>query len=369
MCAAFLGVLKSGRYYVPLDPDHPEERTVAIIHESGIEFLITSEDLMAQAGCLVEELPVECLSLSDVPDQPIRPVPARIIDPQSPATILFTSGSTGKPKGVLHNHRSVAYVGWRRGVGIGLETNDRYLSVYSGAFMGFLNGFYASIQFGSCFCFYHLRQRGLESLAAWLNANHITVFHSVTSVYRNFVSGLPEGVILRSIRSVTPGGEPSRHSDIKEFKEHFQLGTVYYANLGSSETGSIAFDPICHDTEVPKQIPVGVPFPELKLTIRDEEGQLCPPETEGEICLNTEHIFSGYWQDEEKTLEVMTPQPDGSRLFRSGDFGVLLEDGRLVNPRSEGQSDQNQRLPHGNSRCGKFIYETATDQRDRCDSP
>jgi acyl-coenzyme A synthetase/AMP-(fatty) acid ligase len=170
----------------------------------------------------------------------------------------------------------------------------------------------------------------LENLAAWLNTNQISIFHSVTSVYRNFVAG-SEGTILTSIRSVTPGGEPSRHSDIDEFKEHFHPGTVYYANLGSSETGSIAFDPIYHDSDVPKQIPVGKPFDELNLSIRNESGEVCPPNVEGEICLNTDHIFSGYWRDQEKTDEVLSILPDGSSLYRSGDYGLLLEDGRLVN--------------------------------------
>ncbi len=331
ICAVFLGILKSGRFYVPLDPEHPEERTSAIVEESAVDLMITCDDLMEQAREVSSVCSVECVSMSDVPGCPSSSVALPPTDPNAPAAILFTSGSTGKPKGVLHNHRSVAYVGWRRGIGIGLEPGDRYLSVYSSAFMGFLNGFYASVQFGACFCFYRLRQRGLENLAVWLNANKISVFHSVTSVYRNFVAGLPEGTILTSIRSVTPGGEPSRHSDIDEFKEHFKPGTVYYANLGSSETGSIAFDPICHDTDVPKQIPVGVPFPELKLTIRDEKGEICPPQVEGEICLNTPHIFSGYWRNEEKTKEVLFPQADGTSLFRSGDYGILLADGRLVN--------------------------------------
>ena len=331
MCAVFLGILKSGHFYVPLDPDHPEERTSTIIEESGVDLLITEDDLKAQIEAVIEALPVSCVSMSDVSQRPSSDMQIELQDPEAPAVILFTSGSTGKPKGVLHNHRSVAYVGWRRAVGIELEPDDRYLSVYSGAFMGFLNGFYASIQTGSCFCFYRLKQRGLEGLAVWLNANKISIFHSVTSVYRNFVAALPDDTVLTSIRSVTPGGEPSRHSDIVEFKEHFKPGTVYYANLGSSETGSIAFDPIYHDTDVPKQIPVGVPFPELNLTIRDENGEICPPQVEGEICLNTPHIFSGYWRDEEKTREVLFSLPDGTTLFRSGDFGVILEDGRLVN--------------------------------------
>ncbi len=331
MCAVFLAVLKSGNYYVPLDPEHPEDRTLLIVEQAGVDMIISDDSLDIKSGNLFGKLGIQMVSIDQLDLSSCTLENKLSIEPSSRAIILFTSGSTGNPKGVLHNHRSVSYVGWRRGSGIDLKPTDRYLSVYSGSFMGFLNGFYASLQFGSCFCFYRLRQQGIKALVPWLNANKITIFHSVTSVYRRFVNSLDKDTVLTSVRSVTPGGEPSRQSDIERFKTHFVAGTVYYSNLGSSETGSIAFDPIYHDTVVPQQIPVGIPFEELNLSIQDSEGNSCDPGVEGEICLSTENIFSGYWQDEEKTNEVFTNLSNGSRLFRSGDFGYIRVDGRLVN--------------------------------------
>ncbi|BCX46943.1 long-chain -fatty-acid--coaligase/synthetase [Haloferula helveola] len=331
MCAAFLAVLKTGRYYVPLEPDQPTERTGSVLNNSKASLLISDGPLPTELKKWVDTAgpPVLRITREDLRE---TLVPRGVqIESSTPAVILYTSGSTGVPKGVLHTHRSVADIGRRRGTAIGLKGSDRYLSIYSGAFMGFLNGFYASIQFGSCFCFYPLRTFGIDVLASWLNANRITVFHSVTSVYRRFVNSLSDTSVLGTIRCVVPGGEPSRMSDVDAFKIHFRKGTVYYSNLGSSEAGSIAFDPIDHDTELNGEIPVGKPFEHLGVTIRDEAGNLCPDGHEGEICLGAGDVFSGYWQDPGKTAEAFSGSSDGSRFFRSGDFGVLLEDGRLVN--------------------------------------
>jgi acyl-coenzyme A synthetase/AMP-(fatty) acid ligase len=192
--------------------------------------------------------------------------------------------------------------------------------------------------YGACLYIYNLRKSGIVNLGPWLNSHRITVFHAVTSIYRQFVGQLGENDRFPHIRCVTPGGEPSRMSDIEQFKQRFEHGTVYYANLGSSECGSIAFDPVYHETSVHPDLPVGIPFESLMVFILDQDANPLPIGEIGEIALCSNSIFKEYWRDPEKTAAALKPFDQERKLFLTGDYGYVLPDGRLVNKgREDGQ--------------------------------
>lgn len=338
MIAAFLGTFKAGSFYVPIDPEHPDSRIRLIVSDTDGRLIITSRRLASRLGAIFGErsftpVYIEDLDFSNPADDRRNPA-----SPADLAAILYTSGSTGRPKGVVHTQKSVSYVAWRRGAGIGLNSADRYLMVYSGAFMGALNAIYGGLLYGACLYIYNLRRSGVTQMAPWLNAHRITIFHAVTSIYRQFIGSLGPDDRFPHIRCVTPGGEPSRMSDIKQFRKHFESGTVYYANLGSSECGSICFDPICHDTAVHPDLPVGIPFPTLEVRILDPDGNMLPPGEIGQIGICSDSIFQQYWRDPDRTTAALRPLEDGRHLFLTGDYGYLLADGRLVNKgREDGQ--------------------------------
>ncbi|MFL6234823.1 MAG: condensation domain-containing protein, partial [Thermoanaerobaculia bacterium] len=96
-----LGILKAGGAYVPLDPRYPASRLSYIAGNSGIEVVVTTEDLRE----LVPGVEAVCLSEIDGESEENPPSAA---GPENLAYVIYTSGSTGKPKGSLITHRNVA---------------------------------------------------------------------------------------------------------------------------------------------------------------------------------------------------------------------------------------------------------------------
>ena len=70
---------------------------------------------------------------------------------------------------------------------------------------------------------------------------------------------------------------------------------------------------------------VGMPMPSTEVSIRDDDENVVPEGTPGEICLRGPQVMRGYWQRPDETAKVMTK--DG--FFKSGDIGVMLPSGHF----------------------------------------
>src|SRR5690606_19595781 len=113
LLVAIHAVLRAGGAYVPIDPEHPEDRIAYVLDLSEPACVLTD----AAAGVRTERAPVIRLDELDLSGYSAEPVTdAERIAPLRPANtayILFTSGSTGRPKGVAVPHRAVAnHVRW-----------------------------------------------------------------------------------------------------------------------------------------------------------------------------------------------------------------------------------------------------------------
>ncbi|MCX4766725.1 amino acid adenylation domain-containing protein [Streptomyces sp. NBC_01275] len=110
---AMLGVLKAGAAYVPLDPEHPAERTRQILAETDPALILTTaalaDALPRDDGARVLLLEDVGLGLPGLPETGLTDGDrtGRLL-PRHLAYVIHTSGSTGRPKGVAVEHRSLS---------------------------------------------------------------------------------------------------------------------------------------------------------------------------------------------------------------------------------------------------------------------
>jgi len=103
---SILAVLKTGGYYIPLDPELPARRVAFMLEDSSPCLVVTGDGL-------AQRLPAGAFSVVDLEScreelvKEEMPNPGRISRPGDVIFILYTSGSTGRPKGVVVEHRGV----------------------------------------------------------------------------------------------------------------------------------------------------------------------------------------------------------------------------------------------------------------------
>ena len=121
LMAAMLGVLKSGKFFILLDPSVPIDRMLATLDNSEAHLILTGEDnfeltgLATMSGHQVMEFNSIDLSIST---ENLR-MP---ILPSALAYIIYTSGSTGVPKGVVKTHQNQLHA-------VMLRTNANHICV------------------------------------------------------------------------------------------------------------------------------------------------------------------------------------------------------------------------------------------------
>ncbi|WP_394749644.1 amino acid adenylation domain-containing protein [Spongiimicrobium salis] len=103
MVAMILGVLKTGRPFIPLDPDFPKQRIEYIIDHSKVEAVIGTSTPSIECSQIVTFLNESELLTTNLSEDWI----SKEVKSSYTAYIIYTSGSTGKPKGVEIGHKSL----------------------------------------------------------------------------------------------------------------------------------------------------------------------------------------------------------------------------------------------------------------------
>ncbi|MTJ12825.1 AMP-binding protein [Anabaena sp. UHCC 0187] len=332
---SILGVLKTGKIFVPLDPTFPIDRLAYIIEDCQTVAFVTNNSNLNLAKKLAKTATNNCqlFNIDNIDSHNYCENPLIKIAPETPAYIIYTSGSTGKPKGVVQNHRNSLHYCMNDTKTLLISHEDRVVFLYScSALGGILCIFYTLLNGASLYSF-NVKEQGLTNLVNWLIDSEITIYHSFTTLFRHFVDTLIGTENFPKIRLVKLGGEATLIRDVENYKKVFASDCILYASLGATEAGTFRNFIVDKNTNIENStVPIGYAVEDMEVVLLDEAGIEIENGEIGEIALKSEYLALGYWQKPELTKTVFLPDIKNSkkRIYRTGDLGCIQPDGCLV---------------------------------------
>jgi len=378
--AGFFGCLYAGAIAVPAYPPDPVrlERTLprlrAIIQDAEATWVLTTSGILSLADFVFEQAPdfraLQWLATDALPAGGAPAWREPDVGPDSLAFLQYTSGSTGAPKGVmlshanlLHNLGLIARAFQVRDDSAGVIWLPPYhdMGLIGGILQPLYAGFPVTLMSPMSF---------LQRPMRWLEA----VSHS-----RGTISGGPNFAFELCARRVTAdevkaldlsawevaftGAEPIRAATLDRFAEVFAPAgfrrEAFYPCYGlaegtlivsGEEKGRVPRVHVLEDAALTRgravraepgaagaraHVGCGTTWAEQRLLVVDPESRVpCAPGHVGEIWVSGASIARGYWRKPGQSVETFQAVPvgaeDGPRYLRTGDLGLLLEDGQLI---------------------------------------
>jgi len=326
--ASILGAARAGRIFIPLEVTGAETWISRVITTSNAAFVIADEQAedMARraAGHGVGVLTVTEILESGAP--PLHEVRAR---PQDVACVIYTSGSTGQPKGVVFGHDFMLHRIVARQRRYRFRLGCRFGHFRSSSYSAGLSNTLAALFSGAEVHILNLRAEGMHRLASWLNAHRITHAAFTSSLFRTWLSTLPESFRFPHIRVLSVAAEPVYGSDLARIGRHLSGDWCMIHSLSSTETGVVTSADFGPGSDLSAVLPAGAAIEGVEVTLEDEAGQPVPRGEIGEIVVRARYLAKGYWNDPENTRLRFAEEADGRRVYRTRDYGRFRPDGAL----------------------------------------
>jgi len=353
--AGILGILISGKGYVPLNPHFPTERTHKMLSLSQSSVLIVGRECVEELKTLLplikktltiifpdtkqmddilEDHPKHHYIFADDMLDQQGPIEVPEVDPENTAYLLFTSGSTGIPKGVPVSHRNVCsyvkYICNRYNI----NEHDRFSQTFDMTFDLSVHDMFVCWQRGACLCC--VPKKFVMAPAKFIKEKQLTMWFSVPSV----------AMFMSKLRMLNPNTYPSLRYSLfcgeplsGALAEQWQVAASnsIVENLYGPTEATIAISYYPWDSQHSLNacengvVPIGFIFDGQKCCLIDKERNVVEKGKSGELCLCGSQVTKGYLNNPEKTQSqyIRIPFIGDEIWYRTGDLVKQDEKGCL----------------------------------------
>ncbi|HEX8171688.1 MAG TPA: amino acid adenylation domain-containing protein [Thermoanaerobaculia bacterium] len=318
LVAAFLGILKRGAAYVPIDPSYPRERVAHMLRDSGARVVLTQREHEHLLDAAIERIDVTTIG-GDANNPP------RVAAANDLAYVIYTSGSTGLPKGVLLEHDGAVALAAAHREFLRIEPRHRILQFAPSSFDASVWEMVMALLHGAALVIATPeRIRDARAFARYLAEQRV----SVATLPPSYLAQLSAEDVA-PLELLVTAGEPPNVEQALALARQLRYVNAY----GPTETTVCA---TWHEVDPARRydgvIPIGNAIPNAEVYVLDEARNLVPCGVTGEIYIGGRGLARGYHDQPELTARHFVAHPfrEGARLYRSGDLAYRLPDGELV---------------------------------------
>ncbi len=321
--ALYLGVLRRGGVYVPLNPAYTERELAFFVSDAAPRVVVRGgagvAEPVAEAGPRsvgIDALWREARSSDpdSAPDSAIEPR-----DDDDLAAVCYTSGTTGRPRGAMITHGNLTSNALALHRIWGFEPGDVLLhalpifhvhGLFVALHTAFLNA--SKVLFLPAFDAAEVRRLLPEA----------TVLMGVPTFYSRLLAAPGFGrADCENVRLFVSGSAPLPEAVFHDF--HARTGHRILERYGMTEAGMIASNPLDGERVAGT---VGFPLPDVEIRVVGENGVEAPAGEVGALEIRGPNLFAGYWGLPDKTAE----ETRGDGFFVTGDLGAMDSEGRVA---------------------------------------
>lgn len=319
-----------GAIWVPVNARLTAGEAEYVLSHSGARVIVHGADTAQVMDELRDRLPDVVSRLAvETPDPDAYDAAVAAADPQvrdvpvtleDPCLIMYTSGTTGHSKGAVLTHGNMTWNAINQSLGFDFSADERTLALAPLFHIGGLNGTVnPTLLRGGCAVL--MRRFDAATALDVIETQRVNSFFAVPTML-DLISREPDFAErnLSALRTIGAAGAPL---PLPLLRTWLGRGVTVQQAYGMTEAapGCTVLDSADARRKVGS---AGKPMFFTDIRVVRSDGSAAAPNEVGEITVSGPNVMAGYWNDPQRTAQVLV---DG--WYHSGDAGSFDDDGFL----------------------------------------